>query len=113
VPSPYVLGGEIYADAPSVAAVIAPGTRIAANAGLLTLNERNTAIHVRYEGAKVYAPVHALAGSLGAYVYTDATGRRATLWPSARLCEYLERADPVAPVYRGASAEGLFAGSRK
>jgi len=109
-PGPYVLEGEIYADAPSVVAVIAPGTRTAANAGLLTLNGENTNIHVRYEGTRLYAPVHALARSLGAYA---PTGQQVTLWPSARLCEYRERADTAAPVYRGASSEGLFAQCRK
>jgi hypothetical protein len=112
-PGPYVLEGEIYADAPSVVAVIAPGTRTAANAGLLTLNGENTNIHVRYEGTRFYAPVHALARSLDAYAHTDPTGRQVTLWPSARLCEYRERADTAAPVYRGASSEGLFAQCRK
>ncbi len=111
-PGPYALAGEIYADAPSVAAVIAPGTRVTANAGLLMLDGRGTAIHVRYEGAKLYAPVRALARSLGAYANMDPTGRQVTLWPSARLCEYRERADPAAPVYRGASAESLFARCR-
>jgi hypothetical protein len=112
-PGPYVLEGEIYADAPSVVAVIAPATRTAANAGLLTLNGRNTDIHVRYEGGRFYAPVRALARSLGAYAHTDPTGRQVTLWPSARLCEYRERADRAAPVYRGAFSQGLFAQCRK
>lgn len=108
-PGPYVLAGDIYADAPSVAAVIAPGTRVTANAGLLIIDGRNTGIHVRYEGSKVYAPVRALARLLGAYVHTDPSGLQATLWPSARLCEYRQRADTGAPIYRGASAESLFA----
>ena len=112
-PGPYALAGEIYADAPSVVAVIAPGTQVTDNAGLLVLDGRSTAIPVRYEGAKLYAPVRALARSLGAYAHTDDTGRQMTLWPSARLCEYRERADRAAPVYQGAEAQGLFAACSK
>jgi hypothetical protein len=56
-----------------------------------------------------YVSVRKLARELRGYANFGPDGRDVTLWPGSRLCEYLPEADTRAEVYRGATAEGLFA----
>jgi hypothetical protein len=108
-PGPHFVDGVLYADAAAVAGLLAPGTAVGEAGGVLTLGGQGTGIRARRYGAAVYAPARALARRLGAYTHEAEGG--ATLWPRERLCEYLaRRPDPRAAVYRGALAEGLFAG---
>jgi hypothetical protein len=53
--------------------------------------------------------VRKLARELRGYANFGPDGRDVTIWPGSRLCEYLPGADKRAEVYRGATAEGLFA----
>jgi hypothetical protein len=108
-PGPYVLAGDIYADARGLAAVLAPESRVADGAGRLTIDGKATDIDTRLHGTAAYVSVRKLARELGAYARFGPDGRDVGLWPPVRLCEYFRRADPRAEVYQGASAEGLFA----
>ena len=106
---PYVVGRDIYADAQGMAAVLAPGSHIGSSAGRLTIDGRATNIDTRQHGSVAYVSVRKLARELGGYANFGPDGRDVTLWPGSRLCEYLPEADTRAGVYRGATAEGLFA----
>jgi hypothetical protein len=108
-PGPYVVAQDIYADARGLAAVLAPESRVASNAGRLTIDGRETGIDARTHGSAAYVSVRKLARELRGYAHFGPGGRDATLWPATRLCEYFLRADTRADVYRGAAAEGLFA----
>lgn len=108
-PGPHYVAGTLYADAAAVAALLAPDSAVGQAGGVLTIAGRGTGIPARRYGAAVYAPVRELALRLGAYTHEAEGG--GTVWPRARLCEYLARSpDPRAAVYRGALAAGLFAG---
>jgi hypothetical protein len=108
-PGPYVVGRDIYADAQGMAAVLAPGSHIGSNADRLTIDGRVTTIDIQQHGTVAYVSVRKLARELRGYANFGPEGRDVTLWPASRLCEYLPGADKRAEVYRGATAEGLFA----
>ena len=107
-PGPYIVGRDIYADAQGMAAVLAPGSHIGSSADRLTIDGRVTSIDIR-QHAVAYVSVRKLARELRGYANFGPDGRDVTIWPGSRLCEYLPGADKRAEVYRGATAEGLFA----
>jgi hypothetical protein len=108
-PGPYVVGRDIYADAQGMAAVLAPGSHIGSSADRLTIDGRVTSIDIHQHGTVAYVSVRKLARELRGYANFGPDGHDVTLWPGSRLCEYLLGADKRAEVYRGATAEGLFA----
>jgi hypothetical protein len=108
-PGPYVVAGDIYADAQGLAAVLAPGSHIGSSAGRLTIDGRATSIDTRQHGTVAYASVRKLARELRGYANFGSDGRFVTLWSGSQLCEYRREADTRAELYRRAAAESLFA----
>ncbi|HEX2092731.1 MAG TPA: hypothetical protein VHG28_10030 [Longimicrobiaceae bacterium] len=107
-PGPYFLDGVLYADAVALTGLLAPDTPVSLVDGTLVVNGERTELPARRHGAAIYVPVRDFARRFGAYTFIR--GNLGTVWPRARLCEYRPRADPRAPVFQGAEAEGLFEG---
>ena len=98
----------LWADARAVAGLLAPGTAVDEAGGALAVGGEPTQVPARRHGGALYAPVRDLARLFGAYVHVTDDG--GTIWPRERLCEYRPGASAGAAVFRGAEAEGLFAG---